>query len=103
MYKEHAKRILDLLGKDVNRGVITAADASQAVATLEKEIADSRAHAAADDVKRDILSTIRCHYDVVMAVDDNPSVIALWEAEGIETIVVPGWCYDPRMGHAQPT
>ncbi|MBC7684935.1 MAG: DUF1840 domain-containing protein [Bdellovibrionales bacterium] len=54
MYKEHAKRILDLLGKDVNRGVITAADASQAVATLEKEIADSRAHAAADDVKRDI-------------------------------------------------
>ena len=54
MYKEHAKRILDLLGKDVNRGVITAAEAPQAVATLEKEIAESRAHTASEDVKRDV-------------------------------------------------
>jgi len=54
MYKEHAKRILDLLHKDASRGVITAAEAPQAVAILEKEIAESRLHAASEDVKRDI-------------------------------------------------
>ena len=54
MYKDHAKRILDLLGKDVNRGVITSAEAPQAVATLEKEIAESRAHTASEDVQRDV-------------------------------------------------
>jgi hypothetical protein len=56
MYKEHAKRILDLLHKDTNRGVITAAEASQAVAILEKEIAESRLHAASEDVRRDIVA-----------------------------------------------
>jgi polyhydroxyalkanoate synthesis regulator phasin len=54
MYKEHAKRILDLLGKDVNRGVITAAEAPRAVEVLEKEIAETRLHNASDDVKRDV-------------------------------------------------
>jgi predicted metalloendopeptidase len=54
MYKEHAKRILDLLGKDVSRGVITAAEAPQAVAALEKEIAETRMHQASDDVQRDV-------------------------------------------------
>lgn len=54
MYKEHAKRILDLLHKDTNRGVITAAEAPQAVAILEKEIAESRAHQASADVQRDV-------------------------------------------------
>ncbi len=54
MYKEHAKRILDLFGKDVNRGVITAAEAPEAVARLEKEIEESRLHAASEDVKRDV-------------------------------------------------
>lgn len=54
MYKEHAKRILDLLGKDMSRGVITAAEASQAVAKLEKEIAESRLHTTSEEVKRDI-------------------------------------------------
>ncbi|HZV64550.1 MAG TPA: DUF1840 domain-containing protein [Telluria sp.] len=54
MYKEHAKRILDLLHKDTDRGVITAAEAPQAVAILEKEIAESRMHQASDDVQRDI-------------------------------------------------
>lgn len=54
MYKEHAKRILDLLGKDVNRGVITAAEAPQAVDILEKEIAETRMHTASDDVQRDV-------------------------------------------------
>jgi hypothetical protein len=54
MYKDHAKRILDLLHKDIDRGVITAAEAPQAVAILEKEIAESRLHAASADVERDI-------------------------------------------------
>ena len=54
MYKEHAKRILDLLGKDVSRGVITASEAPQAVDRLEKEIAESRLHAASEDLKRDV-------------------------------------------------
>lgn len=54
MYKEHAKRILDLLHKDANRGVITAAEAPQAVAILEKEIEESRKHAASEDVQRDV-------------------------------------------------
>lgn len=54
MYKEHAKRILALLGKDVNRGVITAAEAARAVEVLEKEIAETRLHQASDDVQRDV-------------------------------------------------
>lgn len=54
MYKEHAKRILDLLGKEVDRGVITAAEAPRAVDVLEKEIAETRLHTASDDVQRDI-------------------------------------------------
>ncbi len=56
MYEEHAKRILDLLNKDVKRGVITAAEAPQAVARLEEEIAESRLHSASEEVKRDVLS-----------------------------------------------
>jgi FMN phosphatase YigB (HAD superfamily) len=43
------------------------------------------------EVKREILAKIREHYDVVLAVDDNPSVIALWESEGISVKRVPGW------------
>ena len=54
MYKEHAKRILDLLGKDTSRGVITAAEAPNAVDVLEKEIAETRKHQASDDMQRDV-------------------------------------------------
>jgi phosphoglycolate phosphatase-like HAD superfamily hydrolase len=44
------------------------------------------------DVKRDILNGfIRPAWTPVLAVDDNPSVLALWDAEGIPTIRVPGW------------
>lgn len=42
-------------------------------------------------VKREILERIRQRWSVVHAIDDNPSVIALWEDEGIGTTVVPGW------------
>jgi hypothetical protein len=54
MYKEHAKRILDLLNKDVDRGVITAAEAPAAVEVIEREIADSRMHQGSDDVEKDV-------------------------------------------------
>ena len=43
------------------------------------------------EVKRDILAAIRRTWVPVVAVDDNPSVIALWKSEGIPTIIVPGW------------
>lgn len=56
MYKEHAKRILDLIGKDVSRGVITAAEAPEAVAAIEREIAETRLHAASEDVRRDVVA-----------------------------------------------
>ncbi|HEY0846834.1 MAG TPA: DUF1840 domain-containing protein [Noviherbaspirillum sp.] len=56
MYEEHAKRILDLLNKDVKRGVITSAEAPKAVAKLEEEIAEIRKHPPSEDVKRDVLA-----------------------------------------------
>jgi hypothetical protein len=54
MYKEHAKRILDLLHKDAERGVITSDEAPKAVAILEKVIAESRKHGATDEVEQDV-------------------------------------------------
>lgn len=43
------------------------------------------------DVKRDILNKIRETHEVILAIDDNPSVVKLWTEEGITTYVVPGW------------
>ena len=54
MYQEHAKRILDLLHKDLARGVITAEEAPRAVALLEGEIDESRKHQVSEQVERDI-------------------------------------------------
>jgi hypothetical protein len=48
MYKEHAKRILDLFNKDIERGVITAAETDSALAKLNAEIAASRTPDASD-------------------------------------------------------
>lgn len=56
MYEEHAKRILDLLNKDVKRGVITSAEAPKAVAKLEEEISEIRKHSPSEEVKRDVLA-----------------------------------------------
>lgn len=49
-------------------------------------------------VKADILADLRTRWTVTAAIDDNPNVIALWEAEGIPTTVVPGWLDDPTGG-----
>lgn len=54
MYQEHAKRILDLLHKNVDQGVITVAESAAAIATIETEIAQSKAHSAAEDVRHDV-------------------------------------------------
>jgi len=43
------------------------------------------------EVKKDILDAIRCSWNVIHAVDDNPAVIALWQSEGIPVTVIPGW------------
>lgn len=43
------------------------------------------------EVKRDILAEIRESYDPVVAIDDNPAVIELWESEGLATHVIEGW------------
>ena len=44
------------------------------------------------EVKRDMLHQfILPAWNPTLAVDDNPSVIAMWEAEGIPTEVIPGW------------
>lgn len=54
MYKDHAKRILDLLDKDGERGVITAEEAGRAVKVLENEIEESRNHQATDEMEQDV-------------------------------------------------
>ncbi len=53
MYQEHAKRLLDLLHKDVTRGVITAAETGHALQILESQVALSRSHPAPDDLEHD--------------------------------------------------
>lgn len=52
MYEKHAKPILDLLGKDVTRGIITASEMPEAIARLEGEIEESRRRAAAEQAER---------------------------------------------------
>lgn len=43
------------------------------------------------EVKKDILGRIAKSWDVVHAVDDNPSVLKLWHENRISTTKVPGW------------
>ena len=54
MYQEHAKRILDLWQKDLQRGVLTPAELPQALHKLEAEIEDSRNHPASEEMQHDI-------------------------------------------------
>lgn len=56
MYEEHAKRLLDLLQKDVRRGVITAEEAANAITKLESEIAQSKIHPTTEEMKRDVVA-----------------------------------------------
>ena len=43
------------------------------------------------EVKKDILLNIKKHWNVLHAVDDNPSVIKLWEKYGIPTTKIGTW------------
>lgn len=43
------------------------------------------------DVKKDILNKINNYWTVIHAVDDNPSVIKLWEENGIPTTKIGTW------------
>ncbi|MBI3229739.1 MAG: DUF1840 domain-containing protein [Burkholderiales bacterium] len=54
MYQEHANRILDLWQKEHQRGVLTAAESAQALATLEKEIQESKEHPASEEIQHDV-------------------------------------------------
>lgn len=54
MYKEHAQRILDLLHKEPERGVITSAEAEHAIGLIESEIEESRKHQVSDQVAHDV-------------------------------------------------
>jgi len=56
MYETHAKPILDMLHKDIKRGVITAAETSEAISQLAKQIESSKAHEAAEALERDVLA-----------------------------------------------
>ena len=47
MYKMHAKPLLDLLGKNVDQGIITAEEMPDAVTRLEEEVALSKRPPAA--------------------------------------------------------
>ena len=49
MYAAHAKPILDLLGKDIERGVISAEETGQAIERIESEIAARKLSAPAPD------------------------------------------------------
>jgi len=42
MYEIHAKPLLDLLDKDIQRGVITAEETAEAIARIESAITDSK-------------------------------------------------------------
>jgi hypothetical protein len=53
MYESHAKPFLDLLHKDVKRGVITASESADAIALLEHKIAEHKAADAAIDHEPD--------------------------------------------------
>ena len=48
-------------------------------------------HRADVEVKRDILAQIRTRWTPVLAVDDNPAIVKLWESEGIPVVRIPGW------------
>lgn len=53
MYQDHAKPILDLLGKDVNQGIITVPELDDAIAKLDAEIAAFRQRQAEEKARRE--------------------------------------------------
>jgi hypothetical protein len=62
MFQEHAKRILDLLGKDVSRGVITAAESGTAITRLEGEFCEDPRNDDGDDGENTQVTTATRFY-----------------------------------------
>lgn len=60
MFEEHAKMLLGMFRKDVQRGVFTAAECQDAIARLEAMIAQSKQEAAAH-ADRDVHLHGRAH------------------------------------------
>ena len=54
MYKEHARHILELLDKDIDRGIIIHADTAKAISSIEAAIGESRAHPITQTVQFDV-------------------------------------------------
>ena len=53
MFEENAKQILDLFGKETEKGIITSDETEAAIATLEKEIARRKQIEAEEKAERD--------------------------------------------------
>ncbi len=53
MFEENAKQILDLLGKDVDKGIITAEQTADAIVKLEGEIARRKMIEAQEKAERE--------------------------------------------------
>lgn len=54
MYKDHARRLLDLINKNVDQGVITVEQMAEAISRLEEEIRQSKMHPVSEDVQHDV-------------------------------------------------
>lgn len=51
-------------------------------------------------VKKEIHRYLTRHYDIRAAMDDNPSIIGLWEELGHPVTVIPGWDHDHHKTRA---
>lgn len=54
MLEAHAKALLDLINKDVTRGVITADEAGNVIAKLEAVVGESKRHPTTEEMRRDV-------------------------------------------------
>lgn len=45
----------------------------------------------AAEYKREVLNNLREFYDIVWACDDDPRIHAMYEEEGVNAMLVPGW------------
>jgi hypothetical protein len=63
MYEQHAKPLLDLIHKDVKRGVITAAELATAVAKLESAVNESKMRPTTEEVGQNVPAPQRSEGD----------------------------------------
>lgn len=99
---QHVVGLTNALRPDITRIVVTARMRQWEKPTvwflLLNEVRFDELYMRADkdqrpdyEIKRDLLDEIEEKYEVVLAVDDNPNVIRLWQERGIHTVTVPGW------------